>query len=130
MGRGICGSSGSETAGSGQPRRRRRKRPPLGHPELVEGPHIDQIADVARQFAEEKGGLRILHRHRLQGSEVVPQDGGPGVAAHGIFQPFDGHLLVTKAVGSQEELLQLLVRVADSGGVSRQRADGGNQRKQ
>ncbi len=88
----------------------------LGHPErvatldhllrCVEGPHIDQIADVARQFGEEKGGLCILHRRRLQGSEVVPQDGGPGVARHGIIQPFVGHLLVTKAVGSQEELLQ------------------------
>ncbi len=82
---------------------------------------------MARQFAEEKGGLCILHRRRLQGSEVVPQDGGPGVAAHGIIQPFVCHLLVTKAVGSQEELLQLLVRVADGGGVPRQQADGGDQ---
>jgi hypothetical protein len=89
----------------------------LGHPEhvatldhllrCVEGQRIDQIADVARQFAEEKGGLCILHRRRLQGGEVVPQDGGPGVAAHGIIQPFVGNLLVTKAVG-----------------VPRQRADG------
>ncbi len=110
----------------------------LGHPELVatldhlrcvEGPHIDQIADVVRQFAEEKDGLRILHHHRLQGSEVVPQDGGPGVAAHGIIQPFAGHLLVTKAVGSQEELFQLLVRVTDGGGVPRQQADSGDQRE-
>ncbi len=109
----------------------------LGHPELVatldhlrcvEGPRIDQVADVARQFAEEKSGLRILHRRRLQDSEVVPQDGGPGVAAHGIIQPFVGHLLVTKAVGSQE-FLQLLVRVANGCGVSRHWADGGDQRE-
>ena len=43
----------------------------LGHPEhiatldhllrCVEGPRIDNIADVARQFAEDKGGLCILH---------------------------------------------------------------------
>ncbi len=45
----------------------------------VEGQRIDQIADVVRQFAEEKGGLRILHLRRLQGNEVVPQDGGPGL---------------------------------------------------
>jgi hypothetical protein len=42
----------------------------LGHPErvatldhllrCVEGPRIDQIADVAMQFAEEKGGLCIV----------------------------------------------------------------------
>ena len=111
----------------------------LGHPErvatldhllrCVEGLRIDQIAEVARQFAEEKGSLCILHRRRLQGGEVVPQDGGPGVAAHRIIQPLVGHLLVTKAVGSQEELLQLLVRVGDGGGVPGQRADGGDQRK-
>ncbi len=92
----------------------------LGHPQRVatldhllrgvERPHIDQIADVARQFAEEKGSPCILHRRQLQGSKIVPQNGGPGVTANGIIQPFVGHLLVTKAVGSQEELPQLLVR--------------------
>jgi hypothetical protein len=76
----------------------------LGHPERVatldqllrcnEGPRIDQAADVVRQFAEEKGGLCILYRCRLQGGEVVPQDGGPGVAAHRIVQPLVGHLFV------------------------------------
>ena len=65
----------------------------------------------------------------MQGGEVVSQDGGPGVAAHGIIQPLVGHLLVTEAVGSQEELLQLLVRVTDGGGIPPQRADGGDQRE-
>jgi hypothetical protein len=111
----------------------------LRHPELIatldellrclEGPRVDQVADVARQFAEEKGSLCIHFRLRLQGGEVVPQDGGPGVSAHGIIQPLVGHLLGAEAVGSQEELLQLLVRVADGGGIPRQRADGGDQRE-
>ncbi len=83
---------------------------------------------MARQFAEEKGGLCILHRLGLQGSEVVPQDGGPG-AAHGIIQPLVGHLLGAEAVGPQEELLQLLVRVADGGGIPRQQTDGGDQQE-
>jgi len=84
---------------------------------------------VARQFAEEKSGLCILCRLRLQGGEAVPQDGGPGVAAHGIIQPLVGHLLDAEAVGSQEELLQLLVWVTDGGGIPRQRADSGDQRE-
>jgi hypothetical protein len=82
----------------------------------VEGPRVDQSADVARQLAEEEGDLCVFNRRRLQGGQVVPQAGGPGVAAHGVIKPFVGHLLVTKAVGSQEELLQLLVRVGDRGG--------------
>jgi hypothetical protein len=87
-------------------------------------------ADVARQFAEEKGDLRLFKRRRLQGSQVVPQNRRPGVAAaHGVIKPLAGPLLVTKAVGSQEELLQLPVRVGDGGGVSRQRVDGGDQRE-
>ncbi len=101
----------------------------LSHPELVaaldeflrhhEGPRVDQVTDVARQFTEEEGGLCILHRLRLQGGEVIPQGGGPGVAAHGVIQPLVGYLLGAEAVGPQEELLQLLVRVADGGGVPR-----------
>ncbi len=111
----------------------------LSHPELVaaldeflchlDGPRVDQVTDVARQFAEEKGGLCVLHRLWLQGGEVVPQDGGPGVATHGVIQPLVGHLLGAEAIGLQEELLQLLVWVADGGGVSGQRADGGDQQK-
>ncbi len=93
----------------------------------LEGPRVDQVADVAQQFAEEKDSLCILFRLRLQGGEVVPQDGGPGVAAHGIIQPLVGDLLGAEAVGSQEELLQLPGRVADGGGIPRQRADGGDQ---
>ncbi len=98
----------------------------LGHPQGVamldhllrgvEGPRVDQGADVARQFAEEEGDLRLLQRRRLQGGQVVPQDGRPGfAAAHGIIQPLAGPLLVTKAVGAQEELL---VHVSDGGGVA------------
>ncbi len=63
------------------------------------------------------------------GGKVVPQDGGPGVTAHGIIQPLVGHLLVTEAIGSQEELMQLLVQVADSSRIPRQRADSGDQRE-
>ncbi len=101
----------------------------LGHPQGVatldhllrgvEGLRVDQGADVARQFAEEEGDLRLLQRRRLQGGQVVPQDGRPGfAAAHDIIQPLAGSLLVTKAIGSLEELLQLLVRVGDGSGVA------------
>ncbi len=94
------------------------------------GPRVDQSADVAGQFAEEEGDLRLFKRRRLQGGQVVPQNRGPGVAAaHGVIEPLAGPLLVTEGVGSQEELLQLPVRVGDGGGVPRQRADSGNQRE-
>ncbi len=95
----------------------------LSRPELVaaldeffrrlEGLRVDQVTGVERQFADEQDSLGILKHRRLQGGEVVPQDGGPGVAAHQIIQPFAGHLFGTEAVGPQEELLQLFVRVAD-----------------
>ncbi len=111
----------------------------LSRPELVaaldeflrclEGTRVDQVTDVARQFVNEEGGLCILHRCRLQGGEVVRQDGGPGVAAHRIIQPLAGHLFGAEAVGPKEELLQLFVRVADGGRVSGQRTDGGDPRK-
>ncbi len=112
----------------------------LGRPQLVarlqhllrrvEGLRVDHGADVARQFADEEGDLRILQGRRLQGGQIVPQHRGPGVAAaHRIIQPLVGSLLVSKAVRLQEELLQLLVRVGDGGGVSRQRVDGGGQRE-
>jgi hypothetical protein len=91
----------------------------------LESTRVDQVTDVARQFADEEGGFCILHRRWLQGGEVVPQDGGPGVAAHWIIQPLAGHLFGAEAVGPQEELLQHFVRVADGGGVSGHRADGG-----
>jgi hypothetical protein len=96
---------------------------------LLKGPRIDQVPDVARQLADEEDGLDLLHRRRLQGGEIVPQDGGPGVAAHRVIQPLAGHLFGTEDVGTQEELLQLFVRVVDSGGVPGQRADGGDQRE-
>ncbi len=70
-----------------------------------------------------------LHRCQLQGGEVVPQDGWPGVAAHRVVQPLTGHLFGAEAVGTQEELLQFFVQVADGGGVPGQRADGGDQQK-
>ncbi len=49
---------------------------------LLERLRFDQVPDVARQLAEEEDGLYLLHCGRLQGGEVVPHDGGPGVAAH------------------------------------------------
>jgi hypothetical protein len=112
----------------------------LGHPQCVatlnhllcsvEGPRVDQSADVAWQFAEEEGDLRLLQRRLLQGGQIVPPHRGPGVAAaHRIIQPLAGPLFVSKAVGSQEELLQLPVRVGDGGGVARQRADRGAREK-
>jgi hypothetical protein len=90
---------------------------------------VDQAPDVVRQLAEEEDGLGLLHRGCLQGGEVVPQDGGPGVPTHRVIQPLASHLFGGEAVGTQEELLQLLVRVADSGGVPGQRVGGGDQRK-
>ncbi len=112
----------------------------LGHPQCiatldhllrgVKRPRVDQSADVARQFAQVEGDLRLFKRCRLQGSQVVPQNRGPGVAAaHGIIKPLAGPLLVTEAAGSQEELLQLLVQVCNGSGIPRQRADGGDQRE-
>ncbi len=61
--------------------------------------------------------------------EVVPHDEGPCVAAHRIVQPSTRHLGGAEAIGAQEEFLQLLVRVAEGGGVPGQREDGGDQRK-
>ncbi len=52
---------------------------------------------MARQFADEEDGLCIVHRRWLQGGEVVPQDRGPGVAAHRIIQPHAGHLFGAEA---------------------------------
>ncbi len=91
---------------------------------LPECPWVDQVPDVVRQL-----GLDLLHCGRLQSGEVVPHDGGPCVAAHRIVQPSTHHLGNMEAVGAQEDVLQLLVRVAVGGGVLRQWADGGDQRE-
>jgi hypothetical protein len=109
----------------------------LRHPELVAAldevlrllkcSGVDQVPDVERQLAGEEDGLGLLHRGRLQGGEVVPQDKGPGVAEHRLIQPLTSHLFGGEVIGTQEELLQLLVRVADGGGVPGQRADSGDQ---
>ncbi len=96
---------------------------------LLERPRVDQVPDVARQLAEKEDGLYLLHCGRLQGSEVVPHDGGPGVAAHRVVQPLTRHLGNTEAVGAQEDVLQLLVRVAVGGGDLGQLADGGDKRE-
>ncbi len=112
----------------------------LGRPQLVATPNhvqrrverlrVDHGADVARQFADEEGDLRLVQGRRLQGGQIVPKHRGPGVtAAHRVVQPLVGSLLVSHAIGFQEELLHLLVRVGDGGGVARQRADGGGQRE-
>ena len=60
---------------------------------------------------------------------MVPHAGGPGVAAHRVIQPLTRHLGDTEAVGVQEDVLQLLVRVAVGGGVLAQRADGVDKRE-
>jgi hypothetical protein len=96
---------------------------------LVERPQVDQVPDVARQLVEKEDSLGLLHCGRLQGGEVVPHDGGPCVAAHRIVQPSTRNLGGAEAVGAQEEFLQLLVRVAEDGGVPGQQADDGEQGK-
>ncbi len=53
-----------------------------------------------RQLAEEENGLCLLHCGRLQGGEVVPHDGGPGVAAHRVIQPSTRYLGGAEAVGA------------------------------
>ncbi len=50
-------------------------------------------------------------------------------ASEQIIQPSTRHLGGAEAVGAQEDFLQVLVRVAEGGGVTGQRADGGDQRK-
>ncbi len=84
---------------------------------------------MAWQLAEKEDGLDLLHCGRLQGGEVVQHDGGPGVAAHRVVQPSTRHLGDTEVVGAQEDVLQLLLRVAGGGGVLGQRTDGGDQRE-
>jgi hypothetical protein len=96
---------------------------------LLEHPRVDQVPDVAWQLAEEEDGLGLFHCGWLQGGEVLPPDGRPCVASHRIVQPSTCHLGGAEAIRAQEEFLQLLVRVAEGGGVPGQRADGGDQRK-
>ncbi len=55
---------------------------------LLELPRVDQVSDVARQFAEEKDRLVLLHRGRLQSCEMVPHVGWPVVASTRVIQPF------------------------------------------
>ncbi len=66
---------------------------------FLELPRVDQVLDVAQQFAEEKDRLDLLHCGRLQGGEVVPHDRGPVVAAPRVVQPFACSLVRVK-VGS------------------------------
>jgi hypothetical protein len=126
-GRGCGGGGSGLLGGLGRPQCIATLYHLLGR---VEGPHVDHGADVEWQFAKEKGDLRILQGPRLQGGQIVPQHRGPGVAAaHRIIQPIAGPLLVSKAVGLQEELLQLLVRVGNGGGVARSGGPWGSERK-
>jgi hypothetical protein len=95
-----------------------------GHPRRV-----DQVSDVAWQFAEEKGSLDPLHCGRLQGGEVVPHDGVPVAAVPWVVQPFTRPLGGTEAVGVQQNVLHLLVRVTVGRGAFAQRANAVDQRK-
>ncbi len=72
---------------------------------LLKCPRVDQVSDVSRKLVEEENSLGLLHRGWLQGGEVVPHDGGPGVAAHRVIQPSTRHLGGAEAVGAQVELL-------------------------
>jgi len=89
----------------------RRRPPPRPEPpdfiapldeglRLLELPRVDQVSDVAQQFAEEKERLDLLHCGRLQAGEVVPHDGGPVVAATRMDQPFAFSLGGAEAVGA------------------------------
>jgi hypothetical protein len=51
---------------------------------LPECPQVDQVPDVTWQLAEKEDGLDLLHCGWLQGGEVFPHEGGPGVAAHRV----------------------------------------------
>ncbi len=142
-GRGICGLGRPEgrSVATGRRRLRRRRRPPRGSGSPTAGCNAEPSpaacrrtscchgADVARQFADEEGDLRLVQGRRLQGGQVVPEHRGPGLTAAHRVQPLVGSLLVGHAVGFQEEVLQLLVRVGDGGGVARQRADGRDERR-
>jgi hypothetical protein len=67
---------------------------------FLELPRVDQVSDVAQQFAEEKDPLDLLHCGRLQSGEPVPHDGGPVVAATLVIQPFGGPLGGPETVGA------------------------------
>jgi hypothetical protein len=130
------GRLGKESEASGRPWLR-RPLPRSDPPDLVavldevlrllERPCVDQVPDVARQLAEEEDGLGLLHCGWLQGGEIVPHGGRPCVASHRIVQPSTRQLGGAEAVRAQEEFLQLLVGVAEGGGVPGQWADGGAQ---
>jgi hypothetical protein len=95
---------------------------------LLERPRGDLVSDVARQLAEEEDGLASF---TVAGCRAVRLSHmkGPCVAAHRVIQPFTHHLGGAETEGAQEELLQLLGRVTEGGGVPGQQADGGDQRK-
>ncbi len=67
---------------------------------LLKLPRVDHVSDVAQQFEEEEDPLNLLHCGRLQGSEVVPHDGGPVVAANRVVQPFARSLGGAETVGA------------------------------
>ncbi len=117
---GGCGSGGGSGGGLlGGLGRPQLVATPNHLPRRVEGLRVDHGADVARQFADEEGDLRLVQGRRLQGGQVVPEHRGPGLtAAHWVVYPLVGSLLVSHAIGFQEEVLQLLVRVSDGGGVA------------
>ncbi len=84
---------------------------------ILELPRVDQVPDVARQFAEEKDRLDLLYCGRLQGDEVVPHDGGPVIAAPRVVQPFACSLGGAETVGAEQDVLQLLVQVEVGSGA-------------
>jgi hypothetical protein len=73
--------------------------------------------------AERRGGTASLSEGRVR-----PR-GGCGGLFRSLVQPLTRHLGDTEAVGAQEDVQQLLVRVAVEGGVLGQGADGVDQRE-
>jgi hypothetical protein len=79
---GGCGSSGGGGGLLGG----------LGRPQLVaapnyllrrvEGLRVDHGVDVARQFADEEGDLRLVQGRQLQGGEVVQSTEGLVALSH------------------------------------------------
>jgi hypothetical protein len=103
---------------------------PLGKglrvPELLQA---DQVSDVARQLAEDKDLLDLLHCGWLQSIELVPHDGGPVVVATRVVQPFARPLGGAETVGAKQDVLQLLVRVGVGSEDFAQQADTVGQRE-
>ncbi len=71
-----------------------------GRPVLVI-PQVENFLDLGRHLAEKQDLLDLIHQGWLQGIELVHQDRCFVRPKVGIFQPFDGPLVVTETVLAQ-----------------------------